>query len=147
MAMHRKRVGNAEYLACVVYVSPLLSLLDFVSYSIDPRACFAPEELQFRLWQLNFVCEQTVLQTPCIRSVAFDDPDGTATCRAHASLHRFARASVWVGMIDVAFSRDRYMLLRNHECVRGYTSRSTFAVRAVAYQAVDVGERNIHRDL
>jgi hypothetical protein len=44
----------------------------------------------------------------------------------------------------VRVSRDRDMLLRNHESIRSDTSGTSFAIRAVAYQAIDRGEINVH---
>lgn len=76
--------------------------------------------------------------------MALNDPDGTATLRAHASLHGLARAGIRVGVVDVTVPRNRDMFLRDHEGVRSHTSGSTLAVRAMAYQAANVGEGDVH---
>jgi hypothetical protein len=74
----------------------LLSLLHVLPNFINPTTRLASEQLQFWLGQVNFICEKSILQTPGVWCVAFDDSDRTSTFNTHASLHRLARACVGI---------------------------------------------------
>jgi hypothetical protein len=93
-----------RYYACQHSQQPsigLLGLFHILPNRINPTARLASEQLQLRRGQVNHICKKTILQTPGVWCMAFNDSYRTSALSTHASLHRLARACVGIWTVDV----------------------------------------------
>lgn len=118
--------------------STLLRILYILPHWFDPTTSLTSEQFKLR-WRKLLIRKETVLQTPHVRGVAFDDTNWTSAFRAHGPLHWLAAPCVVVCVGVMTRARDADFVFRNHKGERSDAARSAFAGCAMAHQSVEFG--------